>query len=269
MKTNPMDTVSAVNTLAEFLAQRSINRLGKNDLAAFLGEDQADLLILLGSSILYSAELAAAAYTGGLAKKLMIVGGVGHSTFLLRKAVAEHPAYGHIDVEDRPEADILADVISCASSVPKQDIWLERESTNCGNNATYAFRMLKDRGSMPRSIIVIQDPTMQRRSMASFAKAWENEDGAVRWISYAPFIPRVRLEDGEPVFDGMEIYGPVWTMDRFLSLLMGELPRLADNAGGYGPEGKNFIVHVDIPDDVRNAYERLIPVYGHHVRGPA
>lgn len=37
------------------------------------------------------------------------------------------------------------------------------------------------------------------------------------------------------------------------SLLWGEIPRLTDDADGYGPRGKNFIAHVDIPTEVRAA----------------
>jgi hypothetical protein len=56
-------------------------------------------------------------------------------------------------------------------------------------------------------------------------------------------------------------------VERFLSLLLGEIPRLRDDENGYGPNGKRFIGHVEIPDDVLAAYERLLPRYGHAERG--
>lgn len=46
-------------------------------------------------------------------------------------------------------------------------------------------------------------------------------------------------------------------MDRYLSLLLGELPRLRDDESGYGPSGKDFIVHVHFPDDVMAAWRSL------------
>lgn len=55
-------------------------------------------------------------------------------------------------------------------------------------------------------------------------------------------------------------------MDRYVSLLMGEIPRLTDNAEGYGPLGKNFIAHVNIPDGVREAFEQLKEEYGSETR---
>ena len=54
----------------------------------------------------------------------------------------------------------------------------------------------------------------------------------------------------------------MWDMERYLNLLMGEIPRLRDDENGYGPQGKNFIAHVDIPETVQEACERLKEVYG-------
>lgn len=49
----------------------------------------------------------------------------------------------------------------------------------------------------------------------------------------------------------------LWQMDRFLDLVTGEIPRLRDDADGYGPQGKAFIPHVDIPPEVEEAYARV------------
>ncbi len=40
----------------------------------------------------------------------------------------------------------------------------------------------------------------------------------------------------------------LWPVERYLSLLTGELPRLRDDSDGYGPRGRDFIVHVDFPE---------------------
>jgi len=40
-------------------------------------------------------------------------------------------------------------------------------------------------------------------------------------------------------------------------LLLGELPRLRDDINGYGPLGRDFIVHVDIPAEVEAAWQIL------------
>ncbi|MNI99050.1 hypothetical protein D3C73_1580300 [compost metagenome] len=61
------------------------------------------------------------------------------------------------------------------------------------------------------------------------------------------------------------IYG-LWDMQRFISLIMGEIPRLKDDENGYGPNGKGFIGHVDIPKEVLEAYEILLPYYSEYLR---
>ena len=49
----------------------------------------------------------------------------------------------------------------------------------------------------------------------------------------------------------------MWNIDKYIELLMGEIPRLTDNINGYGPQGKDFIAHVDIPQEVHSAYQYL------------
>ncbi len=47
---------------------------------------------------------------------------------------------------------------------------------------------------------------------------------------------------------------------------MGEIPRLTDDANGYGPNGKGFIAHVDISNRVLKAFNELKNEYGQEVR---
>lgn len=46
----------------------------------------------------------------------------------------------------------------------------------------------------------------------------------------------------------------------------GRIPRLTDNAAGYGPKGKNYIAHVEIPTEVRIAFEALKQDYADLIR---
>ena len=41
------------------------------------------------------------------------------------------------------------------------------------------------------------------------------------------------------------------------ALPMGEVPRLTDDASGYGPAGRGFIAHVDVPPEVQRAFSYL------------
>ena len=53
-----------------------------------------------------------------------------------------------------------------------------------------------------------------------------------------------------------EIAG-MWPLERYVELLMSEIPRLRDDAQGYGPRGRGFIAHVDVPAAVEEAFDAL------------
>lgn len=254
------DAAADLNDIIKFLSRRDIHRLTGQALYDGFGISQADLLIILGSSIPYLAELGARAFVDGVAKELMIVGGIGHSTKYLAENIRNNPEYRDIAVENRPEADILKEVVSKNTGLDVNNIIIENRSTNCGENASQALKVLRKRAEIPASVIIIQDPTMQLRTHAAFLKTWAGEK--TRIISYSPFIPTIKAETGSLKFSD-NIYG-LWSFDRFIDLVMGEIPRLRDDQEGYGPEGKDFIVHVDIPDNVLEAYDRLQSIYGEY-----
>ena len=58
----------------------------------------------------------------------------------------------------------------------------------------------------------------------------------------------------------------VWDMERYVSLLMGEIPRLTDDDAGYGPHGAGYIAHVDIPEEVQTAFTLLKEQFPHLIR---
>ncbi|HEY5561444.1 MAG TPA: YdcF family protein [Clostridiaceae bacterium] len=244
------NNVYDINVISNFLARRDLTFLSKKELIEKYEINKADLIIVLGSSILETLEIGGTAFKNDLATEIMIVGGIGHSTELLRKKIAEHPIYWDINIKDRTEADILKDILIKHFALREEDILIENTSTNCGSNAIEALKLLKTKGSSPRSIILIQDPTMQLRTYASFLKAWEAEKSTL-FINFSPILPEIEL------IHGRLIHNLSWTLQRFLSLIMGEIPRLRDDDKGYGPKGKSYIVHVDIPIEVELAYGRL------------
>lgn len=251
--------ISDINIIARFLAVRNVNNLTREELHKHFAMEQADMLILLGNSLVHTWEEAAKAFLHGIAKAFMIVGGIGHSTDSLRHTVARHAAYRDIDVKDRPEADIIKDIVVKHWGIPEDRIIVENQSTNCGDNASKALDVLLGTNCLPESMILMQDPTMQLRTHASFLQAWSRVTNKT-FINYASFIPCLVKKDHAIEFEGHDHLGQLWTLERFLSLMMGEIPRLLDHPDGYGPKGRGFIAHVDIPDDVQAAYGRLLPV---------
>jgi len=239
--------------LAAFLARQDLKALD----VANLGQP-ADLLVLIGSSLLMTAQIAADAVKSGAVRRILVSGGVGHSTEDLRLAVRRCPDLRGIAVDGRSEAEILTDVLVGRHQLVREAILVESVSTNCGANAWESKRVLTEVGLQPASVVIVQDPTMQLRTHASFERSWRGEP-APTFISFAPFVPVV--ESGVISPSGQ------WTFDRFVSLLMGEIPRLTDGPGGYGPKGRDFIQHVDIPESVLLAHARIASAVGIHSRG--
>jgi hypothetical protein len=119
----------------------------------------------------------------------------------------------------------------------------------------------------PSSIAIVQDPLMQRRTLAAFERVWQDKP-AVRFISAPPFVPLLEVRGGQLAFAHPR-EKDAWNLPRYLALVMGEIPRIRDDASGYGPRGKGYITHVDIPDDVEAAYDRLLPRFGSYARPAA
>ncbi len=228
--------------------------LARRDVPALDPTRPVDVLVLCGSAVLPSVEVAATAFHDGAVGRILVSGGTGHSTEHLHAAVRAHPTYDVV-VEGRSEAAVLAEILERHLGVPASALTTEEESTNCGENGAHSVRMLAAWPDVA-SVVVVQDPTMQRRTHAVFDRVLSERALAhgpeVRLTSFAPFLPRVAAD---AVGDGSGT--PVWTRERFTSLALGEVRRLRDDEDGYGPRGTGFIDHVDVPDDVLAAYERL------------
>ncbi len=247
-----------INKIAAFLAKRHIRELSGKALSEKFGIDRVELLIVLGSSMPYIAELGADAYMDGLAEEIMLAGGIGHSTKYLMGNILRDEGYNDIEVKDRPEADILKEVMVRHSNIDRNKIIIENKSANCGANACEALNTLRERGKVPGSVLILQDPTMQLRTHASFQKEWAAEKTLI--ISYAPFIPKFVNRGNGMEFANRGIKG-LWEPERFIDLIMGEIPRLRDDDKGYGPNGKGFIAHVDVPEEIVCSYQRLLARY--------
>lgn len=227
---------------------------------------------------------------------LIICGGIGHSTILLYDAISSHPRYSSIASRTRglPESRVLEELLytfwpGLSSRIRNGEIRLlvEDKSTNCGENAFFCKRELDAHQVYPERIVIVQDPTMARRTLAGFEKAWAGSDShgdgdgegashAREFIVWSTFTPVVQAIDspglvwqpiaskgekgqgqGQEEEEEEEAETGLWEQGRFIGLLLGEIPRLRDDKDGYGPNGKGFIAHVDIPEEVEAAWGRL------------
>lgn len=246
-----------INILGEFCGKRDVIELTSEQLSKVYGIEQADVMVLFGGSILCGGDVLAEAMKNRIAGKYVIVGGAGHTTETLRKKMNnEIPS---IDTENLSEAEVFSKYLKYQYDLEPD--FLECKSTNCGNNITYLLDLLKENDISFKSIILSQDATMQRRMEAGLQK-YIDED--IKIINYAVYSAKVITENSKLIYD-KAIWG-MWDMNRYISLLLGEIPRLSDDENGYGPKGKGFIAHVDVPIEVRDAFNALCNDYSELIR---
>lgn len=221
------------------------------------GIPQADVMVLFGGSIMCGGDVLAQAIKNHIAKKYVIVGGAGHTTETLRLKM--HEEFPDMETEGLSEAEVFAKYLQHQYGLSPD--FLECKSTNCGNNITYLLDLLKENGIDFSSIIISQDATMQYRMEAGLRKYVSNN---IKIINYAVYSAKVVVENSALTYKE-EIWG-MWDINRYISLLMGEIPRLSDDVNGYGPKGKDFIAHVEIPQEVRGAFDELSRTYPELIR---
>ena len=251
------------NVLADWLGVRDMSELTRAALEreAGLADGVADLFVLFGGGVIGTVETLAVAMRAGVARRYAIVGGRGHATYGLEETMRAEMCNwpqdeaSTVDPASASEAEMLAAVLAHRHGL-SVDL-LETRSTNCGNNIAYLLDLLDKDATPPASVILSQDAAMQRRMVATWQRQVEGRPryANVKVVSWASYRTQLVWRDGHLSYDvapeGM------WDTDRYLSLLMGDVSRLTDDEHGYGPNGAGFVAHVNIPDEVRQAWDEL------------
>lgn len=255
-------TAENINTLARFCGVRDLNELSHNSLYQKYQLESADVMVLIGGCVMEGADLFAKAIRDGIAKNYIIIGGEGHTTETFRRKV--HSEYPCIETAGLAEAEVFQEYLQKVHGCRAD--FLETKSTNCGNNIMNLLALLESNSIQYKSIILCQDATMQKRIDAVMRK-YAGKDKTV--INFAAYEVDVRYcdcgESGNTLTYSKEIHG-MWEMGHYIDLLMGEIPRLTDDESGYGPRGKDFIAHVEVPANIRQAFTELQEVLGNKVR---
>jgi len=182
--------------------------------------EKVDCILTLGSHDLRVPERAAELYLQGFAPLMVMSGGLGNFTQ---------------EIWTEKEADKFA-AIAIEKGVPAEAILIENNSTNTGENIMFTQKLLKEKGVDPQSFIVVQKPYMERRSYATFKKHWPDKKLFVT-------SPQISFEE----YPNEEI-----PIERVINIMAGDLQRIK-----VYPE-KGFQVYQEIPEDVWNAFERLV-----------
>ena len=244
-----------INTLADFCGKRDISFLNKEELKNKYNINQADIMVLFGGSIIAGGDIFAQAIKEKIAKKYIIVGGYGHTTDTLINNIKEIMP----NINYKTEAEIFNEYIK--NKYNAQADFLEIHSTNCGNNITNLLDIIKKEKLDFNNIILIQDSTMQLRMWAVIKKYIDEN---IEVINYAAYKVKVINKDSKLIYNNYPL--GMWNIDRYINLLMGEIPRLTDNKEGYGPKGKDFLIHIDIPEEAEKAFLELKKYYPNMVR---
>ena len=247
-KCDVVSVAERLNILEDFLAKRDLKELTQAALQEKYKIKQVDVLILFGGCIPEGCEVFYQAYRNNFAKHYMIVGGAGHTTASLRQKM--QPVLPNFSTADKSEAEIMQAYLKQKYNM--ENCILESKSTNCGNNVTNALTKLDELNIKPQTIAFIQDATMQHRMEAGFRKY----AGGVKLINFAGYKLYFTVKDNKLVLTDNNLWG-MWSRDKYIELLLGEIPRLQDDKDGYGPNGKDFIAHVDIPAEVETAFRQL------------
>ncbi|WP_231566782.1 ElyC/SanA/YdcF family protein [Erwinia sp. 9145] len=243
------------------LGDNAINDL--NRLAAWLAPDELtgeaalrpELLILAGHAVLPAIFGALTlAQSGNI--PVLFSGGTGHSTLLLQQAMRNNRLTAHLNTQELSEAQMLVKIALEVFHLPEEQLTVEVNSANCGENAAFSADLLIKTHSVPAQCLLVQDPLMQRRTGETFAFAWSQRSLNTHFINWPVFVPRLVSIAGKTVITGAQLPG-IWEPGRYVSMILGEMKRLNNDENGYGPAGAGFIGAVAIPPDVRAAWERL------------
>lgn len=190
----------------------------------------ADIIICLGSHDLNTARRAAELYLAKMAPKILISGGRGKLT--------EH--------NTQTEAAAFA-AIMYAAGVPEEDVIIEDQSTNTGENVVCSKKCLKEYNIIFNiiSAVVVTKPYMERRAKATFAQFWPELKTIMtsQQISYEDYMSQTSLgrEDS-------------------LNVMVGDLQRIMVYPA------KGWMAPQIVPENVKTAFNALVELgYDSHI----
>ena len=246
-----------VNALAAWLALNELDELETQPNAL----SNVETIVYMGNQAIATLPAACALARRLPAAQLLLCGGVGHATLPFFENLRRSEFGALIDEgaiqSSMAEAEMAAVVAGRVFGIAAGRILLETDSRNCGENARFSLRTLEGFFRRPADAVVLQDPTMQRRAVLT----WQHEAEAAGWkgraVSHAAFVPAVEPGPEGALQMATGAARASWTVERFLGLVLGEMSRLNDDQNGYGPRGRGFLPHVEIPAELTARWRRM------------
>ncbi len=138
---------------------------------------------------------------------------------------------------NRPEAVVFSK-IAIEHGVNPEQILLEPDSENTGENIQFTYRLLQERNLHLDSFVLIQKSYMERRTYATFKKQWSDPNTKIT-------VTSPQLSNEEYVSEGI-------SKEDVINIMVGDLQQIRE----YPKLG--FQIDQVIPSDVWKAYETLV-----------
>ena len=178
----------------------------------------SDCIIGLGTIDINVADVASELYLNGYADKLIFSGGLGKITR---------------EVWDETEAEKFAK-IAIKKGVPNEDIYLEKESTNTGDNFRFTKKLIETEKLNIKSCIVVCKPYTEKRVYAAFKKIMPEYEAIIHSENISCEEYYKKNKNG------------------WVDVLVGDIPRMKVFYK------KGWQIKMDVPDEVWKAYEALL-----------
>ena len=186
--------------------------------------EKADCILVLGCSDLSIVDVAIDIYKKCYADKIIFTGGFGKITKNIWKV---------------PEANKFAEV-AIEKGVPRENIYIENESTNTTENYLYAKRLIEKEKLNIKSVIVVCKPYVERRVWAGLEK---------HMTEYKCIIQSEKISCKKYMEDyDIECVSKY----EWINILVGDIQRFKI----YGDLG--IQERVEVPEYVMKAYEELV-----------
>jgi uncharacterized SAM-binding protein YcdF (DUF218 family) len=189
---------------------------------------KADAVFVLGNRDTRVAEYAARLYFDGWAPVILFAGSGD---------IHNHKP-GREQFVGSTEAEVFANV-ALKLGVPKDEILIENQSQNTGENYEFATKILNEHGIQPKTVIAVQKPYMERRTYATGKVWWPH-------IELIVTSPPISIEDYPNEANSRD--------DHWIHAMVGDVQRIKE----YPTKG--FQIPQDIPKDVWDAYEYLVSI---------
>ncbi|MFD9105826.1 YdcF family protein [Streptomyces virginiae] len=179
-----------------------------------------DVAIGLGSHDLGVATASADLYRAGLFPVLLFTGGNSPTTR------ARFPRGEAVHFREH----------ALELGVPDEAILVEPHAANTGQNITFSRDLLAAQGIVPKTVLLVSKPYMERRSFATARKLW----------------PEVEVLCASEPLELDDYRNSIGDERLVLDMLVGDLQRVIE----YPKLG--FAIAQEVPEDVYDAYESLV-----------